>query len=74
MDAVLTKSESISSVYGSVFTGEQFGIIKEPVQRGLPGQRGIVHGEEVDVQVGHGEVAGGVVGEVQGGGEEDKVD
>ena len=74
MDAVLTKSESISSVSGPVFAGEQLGIIKEPMEWGPPGQGGVVHGEEVDVQVGHGQVAGGVVGEVQGGGEEDKVD
>ena len=57
-----------------VFTGEQFGIIKESIERRPPGQGGVVHGEEVHVQVGHGQVAGGVVGEVQGGGEEDKVD
>ena len=72
--AALTQSQSIRGVSGPVFTGEQLGIIKEPMEWGPLGQGGVVHGEEVDVQVGHGEVAGGVVGEVQGGGEEDKVD
>ena len=59
---------------GPVFTGEPLGISEESMEWGPPGQGGVVHGEEVDVQVGHGEVAGGVVSEVQAGGEEDKVD
>ena len=59
---------------GSVFTGEQFGVIKESMERGPPGQGGVVDGVEVDVQPGHGEVAGGVVRQVQGGGEQDQVD
>ena len=59
---------------GSVFTGEQFGVIKESMQRRPPGQGGVVDGVEVDVQVGHGEVTGGVVRQVQGGGEEHQVD
>ena len=57
-----------------VFTGEQFGVVKETIEWGAPGQGGVVDGVEVDVQLGHGELAGGVVRQVQGGGEEHQVD
>ena len=73
-EAALTQSKSISSVSGPVFTREQLGVVEESMEWGPPGQGGVVHGEEVDVQVGHGEVAGGVVSEVQAGGEENQVD
>ena len=71
---VVTKSESVRSVARSVFTGEQFWVIKEAIEGGPPGQGGVVDGVEVDVQHGHGELAGGVVSQVQGGGEKHQVD
>ena len=58
----------------SVLAGEKFRVIEESVERCPPRQGGVVDGVEVDVQHGHGELAGGVVGQVQAGGEEDQVD
>ena len=51
----------------SVFTVQKFRVIKEPLERGASGERGVVDGVEVYVQTGHEEVAGGVISEVQGG-------
>ena len=59
---------------GPVFTGEQFWVVKETIEWRASGQGGVVDGVEVDVQLGHGELAGGVVSQVQGGGQEDQVD
>ena len=48
-----------------VLTAQQLGAVEESLERSAGGEGGVVHGEEVDVQAGHEEVAGGVVGEVQ---------
>ena len=58
----------------SVFAAQQFGVVKESLERGEGSEGGVVDCVEANVEAGHVEVAGGVVRQVQGGGEEDEVD
>ena len=58
----------------SVLAAKELGAIEEALERSPCGEGGVVDREEVDVEAGHEEVAGGVVGEVELGGEEDQVD
>ena len=57
-----------------VLATQELGAVEEPLERSPCSEGCVVDGEEVDVKAGHEEVAGGVVGEVELGREEDQVD